>query len=115
MASKRRRSPDRGQTSTSIPNAPHQSAHAQCRGFGAPVGSSFASVEALATIGEARARALQELAAGALFRDGAVALVQFPPRDFCLSTLGMFELGLDPRDVLPALRSDRSDSGPVVR
>ena len=30
------------------------------------------------------------------FRDGAVAPVQFPPRDFCLSTLGMFELGLDP-------------------
>jgi alkylation response protein AidB-like acyl-CoA dehydrogenase len=49
------------------------------------------------------------------FRDGAVAPVQFPPRDFCLSTLGMFELGLDPRDVLPPLRSDRSDSGPVVR
>ena len=49
------------------------------------------------------------------FRDGAVAPVQFPPRDFCLSTLGMFELGLDPRDVLPPLKSDRSDSGPVVR
>jgi len=30
-------------------------------------------------------------------------------------TLGMFELGLDPRDVLPPLKSDRSDSGPVVR
>src|SRR5215468_7524357 len=49
------------------------------------------------------------------FRDGAVAPVQFPPRDFCLSTLGMLELGLDPRDVLPPLKSDRSDSGPVVR
>jgi alkylation response protein AidB-like acyl-CoA dehydrogenase len=49
------------------------------------------------------------------FRDGAVAPVQFPPRDFCLSTLGMFELGLDPRDVLPPLKSDRPDSGPVVR
>jgi alkylation response protein AidB-like acyl-CoA dehydrogenase len=49
------------------------------------------------------------------FRDGAVAPVQFPPRDFCLSTLGMFELGLDPRDVLPPLKSDRTDSGPVVR
>jgi alkylation response protein AidB-like acyl-CoA dehydrogenase len=49
------------------------------------------------------------------FRDGAVAPVQFPPRDFCLSTLGMFELGLDPRDVLPPLKSDRSDSGPVAR
>jgi alkylation response protein AidB-like acyl-CoA dehydrogenase len=49
------------------------------------------------------------------FRDAAVAPVQFPPRDFCLSTLGMFELGLDPRDVLPPLKSDRTDSGPVVR
>jgi len=49
------------------------------------------------------------------FRDGAVAPVQFPPRDFCLSTLGMFELGLDPGDVLPPLRSDRPDTGPVVR
>jgi alkylation response protein AidB-like acyl-CoA dehydrogenase len=49
------------------------------------------------------------------FRDGAVAPVQFPPRDFCLSTLGMLELGLDPRDVLPPLKSDHSASGPVVR
>jgi alkylation response protein AidB-like acyl-CoA dehydrogenase len=50
-----------------------------------------------------------------LFRDGAVAPVQFPPRDFCASTLGMLELGLDPRDVLPPLRPERSESGPVVR
>jgi alkylation response protein AidB-like acyl-CoA dehydrogenase len=49
------------------------------------------------------------------FRDGAVAPVQFPPRDFCLSTLGMFELGLDPRDVLPPLKSEQSTGGPVVR
>jgi alkylation response protein AidB-like acyl-CoA dehydrogenase len=49
------------------------------------------------------------------FRDGAVAPVQFPPRDFCLSTLGMLELGLDPREVLPPLRSDRPGAGPVVR
>jgi alkylation response protein AidB-like acyl-CoA dehydrogenase len=49
------------------------------------------------------------------FRDGAVAPVQFPPRDFCLSTLGMLELGLDPRDVLPPLKSDSSGTGPVVR
>lgn len=49
------------------------------------------------------------------FRDGAVAPVQFPPRDFCLTTLGMLELGLDPRDVLPPLRSDRTDAGPIVR
>jgi alkylation response protein AidB-like acyl-CoA dehydrogenase len=49
------------------------------------------------------------------FRDGAVAPVQFPPRDFCLSTLGMLELGLDPRDVLPPLKSGDAGSGPVVR
>ena len=49
------------------------------------------------------------------FRDGAVAPVQFPPRDYCLATLGMLELGLDPRDVLPPLKSDRSGAGPVVR
>jgi len=49
------------------------------------------------------------------FRDGAVAPVQFPPRDFCLATLGMLELGLDPRDVLPPLKSDRPDAGPIVR
>jgi alkylation response protein AidB-like acyl-CoA dehydrogenase len=49
------------------------------------------------------------------FRDGAVAPVQFPPRDFCLASLGMLELGLDPRDVLPPLKSDRPDTGPVVR
>ncbi len=48
------------------------------------------------------------------FRDGAVAPVQFPPRDFCLSTLGMLELGLDPRDVPPPLKSD-SGAGPVIR
>ena len=50
-----------------------------------------------------------------LFRDGAVAPVQFPPRDFCLSTLGMLELGLDPRDVLPPLKAADAGGGPVVR
>jgi alkylation response protein AidB-like acyl-CoA dehydrogenase len=49
------------------------------------------------------------------FRDGAVAPVQFPPRDSCLASLGMLELGLDPRDVLPPLKSDRPEAGPVVR
>ncbi|HMH53604.1 MAG TPA: acyl-CoA dehydrogenase, partial [Candidatus Acidoferrum sp.] len=49
------------------------------------------------------------------FRDGAVAPVQFPPRDFCLSNLGMLELGLDPRDVLPPMKTDRPEGGPVVR
>ena len=49
------------------------------------------------------------------FRDGAVAPVQFPPRDFCLASLGMLELGLDPSDVLPPLKSERGDAGPTVR
>ena len=50
-----------------------------------------------------------------LFRDGAVAPVQFPPRDFCLASLGMLELDLDPRDVLPPLKSDRPEAGPIIR
>jgi alkylation response protein AidB-like acyl-CoA dehydrogenase len=50
-----------------------------------------------------------------LFRDGAVAPVQFPPRDFCLASLGLLELDLDPRDVLPPLKSERPDTGPIVR
>jgi alkylation response protein AidB-like acyl-CoA dehydrogenase len=49
-----------------------------------------------------------------LFRDGAVAPVQFPPRDFCLASLGLLELDLDPRDVLPPLKSE-GDGGPIVR
>ena len=49
------------------------------------------------------------------FRDGAVAPVQFPPRDFCLTNLGMLELGLDPRDVLPPMKTDRPDASPTVR
>jgi alkylation response protein AidB-like acyl-CoA dehydrogenase len=49
------------------------------------------------------------------FRDGAVAPVQFPPRDFCLTSLGLLELGLDPRDVLPPLKTDRPGSGPILR
>ncbi|HYB44233.1 MAG TPA: acyl-CoA dehydrogenase family protein, partial [Candidatus Methylomirabilis sp.] len=50
-----------------------------------------------------------------LFRDGAVAPVQFPPRDFCLASLGLLELGLDPRDVLPPLKSDRPGGGTIIR
>ncbi len=49
------------------------------------------------------------------FRDAAVAPVQFPPRDYCLTNLGLMELGLDPRDVLPPLKSDGTDSGPPMR
>jgi alkylation response protein AidB-like acyl-CoA dehydrogenase len=50
-----------------------------------------------------------------LFRDGAVAPVQFPPRDFCLASLGLLELGLDPREVLPPLKSAHGDTGPIIR
>jgi alkylation response protein AidB-like acyl-CoA dehydrogenase len=50
-----------------------------------------------------------------LFRDGAIAPVQFPPRDFCLAGLGLLELGLDPREVLPPLKSANPDAGPVMR
>ena len=49
------------------------------------------------------------------FRDGAVAPVQFPPRDYCLTNLGLMELGLDPRDVLPPLKSDGGEAVPPMR
>ena len=39
-----------------------------------------------------------------LFRDGAVGAIQFPPSDFCLSSVGTLELGLDPREVMPPLK-----------
>jgi alkylation response protein AidB-like acyl-CoA dehydrogenase len=39
-----------------------------------------------------------------LFRDGALAPIQPPPRDFCLLNMSMFELKLDPADMLPPLR-----------
>lgn len=39
-----------------------------------------------------------------LFRDGAIAPIQFPPRDFCLSHLGVLELELDAHEVLPPLK-----------
>lgn len=50
-----------------------------------------------------------------LFRDGAIAPIQFPPRDFCLASLGILELGLDPRDVLPPLKSEHAAGGPIIR
>ena len=50
-----------------------------------------------------------------LFRDGAVAPVQFPPRDFCLAGLGLLALDLDPRDVLPPLKAAREGTGPIIR
>ena len=39
-----------------------------------------------------------------LFRDGALAPIQPPPADFCLYSMGLYELGLDPDDVLPPMR-----------
>jgi len=39
-----------------------------------------------------------------LFRDGALAQIQPPPADFCLYSMGLHELGLDPEDVLPPMK-----------
>jgi alkylation response protein AidB-like acyl-CoA dehydrogenase len=39
-----------------------------------------------------------------LFRDGAIAPIQFPPRDYCLNSLGLLDLELDPHEVLPPLK-----------
>jgi alkylation response protein AidB-like acyl-CoA dehydrogenase len=39
-----------------------------------------------------------------LFRDGALAPLHPPPADFCLYNIGIFELGLDPAEVLPPLK-----------
>ena len=38
------------------------------------------------------------------FRDGATATIMPPPSDFCLTQLGISELGLDPAEVLSTLR-----------
>ncbi len=38
-----------------------------------------------------------------LFRDGAIAPIQPPPADFCLWNMGIYELGLDPTEVLPPM------------
>ncbi len=39
-----------------------------------------------------------------LFRDGAIAPIQPPPADFCLWSMAIYELGLDPSDVLPPMQ-----------
>jgi alkylation response protein AidB-like acyl-CoA dehydrogenase len=39
-----------------------------------------------------------------LFRDGAIAPIQPPPADFCLWNMGIYELGLDPTDILPPMK-----------
>ncbi|HVY16358.1 MAG TPA: acyl-CoA dehydrogenase family protein, partial [Rhodopila sp.] len=39
-----------------------------------------------------------------LFRDGALAEIQPPPTDFCLWSMGIHELGLDPEQVPPPMK-----------
>jgi hypothetical protein len=39
-----------------------------------------------------------------LFRDGAITPLQFPPRDLCLSSLGVLVFDLDPGAILPPLK-----------
>ena len=39
-----------------------------------------------------------------LFRDGAISALQPPPTDFCLHQMGLYELGLDPADILPPMK-----------
>jgi alkylation response protein AidB-like acyl-CoA dehydrogenase len=39
-----------------------------------------------------------------LFRDGALGPLHPPPADFCLYNMGLYELGIDPDDVLPPLK-----------
>jgi alkylation response protein AidB-like acyl-CoA dehydrogenase len=39
-----------------------------------------------------------------LFRDGAIAEIQPPPSDSCLWNMGIYELGLDPEDLMPPLK-----------
>ena len=39
-----------------------------------------------------------------LFRDGALGPIQPPAADFCLWNMGLFELGLDPAEVLPPVK-----------
>jgi alkylation response protein AidB-like acyl-CoA dehydrogenase len=42
-----------------------------------------------------------------LFRDGALGPLHPPPADFCLYNMGLYELGLDPADILPPLKPAR--------
>jgi alkylation response protein AidB-like acyl-CoA dehydrogenase len=41
-----------------------------------------------------------------LFRDGALGPLHPPPSDFCLYNVGLYELGLDPIEVLPPLKPE---------
>ncbi|MSO77471.1 MAG: acyl-CoA dehydrogenase [Alphaproteobacteria bacterium] len=40
-----------------------------------------------------------------LFRDGALAPIQPPQSDFCLLNMAIYELGLDPDDMLPPMKT----------
>jgi len=39
-----------------------------------------------------------------LFRDGALAPIQPPQSDFCVYSIGVYELGLDPAELVPPLK-----------
>jgi alkylation response protein AidB-like acyl-CoA dehydrogenase len=39
-----------------------------------------------------------------LFRDGALGPLHPPPSDFCLYNMGLYELGIDPAELLPPLK-----------
>jgi len=39
-----------------------------------------------------------------LFRDGALAPLHPPPSDFCLHSIALYELGIDPAELLPPLK-----------
>jgi len=39
-----------------------------------------------------------------LFRDGAIGALQPPPSDLCLHQMALYELGLDPADLLPPMK-----------
>jgi butyryl-CoA dehydrogenase len=41
-----------------------------------------------------------------LFRDGALGPLHPPSTDFCLDNVGIYELGLDPGDLLPPLKPE---------
>ena len=41
-----------------------------------------------------------------LFRDGAIGALQPPPSDLCLHQIALYELGLDPADILPPMKPD---------
>jgi fumarate reductase flavoprotein subunit len=53
---------------------------------------------------ERRARDLQTSRLERLFRDDTLGPLHPPPSDFCLYNIGLYELGIDPAEVLPSLK-----------